>query len=541
MTMPLNIYGDLLGWIPAWVWVVFIGAVICYGLLIWFRARAYGGRGSLQKQRDTSAQWAGSRDVDGLGIARADSRRLPLGELTSLSRAAVGRSRQMLACPVGGSKLIVAPAGAGKTSRVLVPDLLQHRGPAISATVKTDVLWLTLHRRAEQGPIYVLNPSESAGLGTCRFSPLMSIETFDDALRAGQWLSDAGHDADDGIKGQEFWDSLARRMLAPALFLAARENYTLDDVFGWVQQRMEDFITQRLDEIGDERACRAWKAHRSTHEKTKSSIVDTAYNILEGWSSEVMARVTNTRDGEGDLLDIDRLLDESGTLYLIASNSDQHIYRAVFESVINAVLRRVQQREEASGRPLRPALLVSLDEAANIAPLRNLGHVVSSGRGQGIVVESVWQDLAQIRRIYGAAAEEVKSNHIAKLYMKGISDIGTLNELSTLLGKTIRSTVSHSRDLRDQRNSVSMAEEEVDLATPGELRRMAPDEVLAIVDHYKPMRLTVPAWFESPAMRALVDPDVAKMLDDAFAVDLAEDDEQSPRRGLSRLLPSGRA
>jgi type IV secretory pathway TraG/TraD family ATPase VirD4 len=269
----------------------------------------------------------------------------------------------------------------------------------------------------------------------------------------------------------------------------------------------EDFITQRLELVGDQRAIRAWKAHRSTHEKTKSSIVATAYNLLEGWSSEVMAKVTNTRDGEGDLLDIDRLLDERGTLYLIASNADKHIYRAVFESVLNAIVRRVQEREEASGRPLRPALLLSLDEAANIAPLRDLAHIVSCGRGQGIIVESVWQDLAQIRRIYRDAAEEVRSNQIAKVYLKGISDVGTLNELSTLLGKTVRSTINHSRDLHDQRRSVSMSEDEVDLATPRELRRLGPDEILAIVEHYKPIKLTVPAWFESPAMRTSSTPE----------------------------------
>src|SRR4051795_7544436 len=185
---------------------------------MWLRIRGASGRGTLQQQRDRSAQWAGTRDVRGLAIRQPDSRRLPLGQL------AVGTRPQMLACPVGGSKLIVGPAGGGKTARMLVPDLLQHRGPAVVTSVKTDVFWLTLHRRADQGPIWVLNPSESAGLGSCRFSPLMFIDSFDDALRAGQWLSDAGHADDGGITGQEFWDSLARRMLAPALFLAAREH-----------------------------------------------------------------------------------------------------------------------------------------------------------------------------------------------------------------------------------------------------------------------------------------------------------------------------
>jgi type IV secretory pathway TraG/TraD family ATPase VirD4 len=45
-----------------------------------------------------------------------------------------------------------------------------------------------------------------------------------------------------------------------------------------------------------------------------------------------------------------------------------------------------------------------------------------------------------------------------------------------------------------------MSEDEVDLATPGELRRLGPDEILAIVEHHKPIKLTVPVWFESPAM-----------------------------------------
>src|SRR5690242_17636841 len=253
---PENVYADLLGWIPWWVWVLLAGLLVVYGVWMWVRARGHAGRGSLQQQRDRSSQWAGPRDVTGLVMQQPDSRRLPLGELTGC-----GRRPPLLGCPVGGSKLIVGPAGGGKTARMLVPDLLQHRGPAVVTSVKTDVLWLTLHRRAEQGPIWVLNPSESAGLGTCRFSPLMFIDTFDDALRAGQWLSDAGHADDGGIKGPEFWDSLARRMLAPALFLAARENYTLDDVFGWVQTGAEDFITQRLDAVGDQRAVRAWKAH----------------------------------------------------------------------------------------------------------------------------------------------------------------------------------------------------------------------------------------------------------------------------------------
>jgi hypothetical protein len=45
--------------------------------------------------------------------------------------------------PTGGEQpptcenLIVGPAGGGQTARILVPDLLQHRGPAVVTSVKT--------------------------------------------------------------------------------------------------------------------------------------------------------------------------------------------------------------------------------------------------------------------------------------------------------------------------------------------------------------------------------------------------------------------
>ena len=81
--------------------------------------------------------------------------------------------------------------------------------------------------------------------------------------------ADASHADDGGIKGQGFWDSVARRMLAPALLLAAREHFTLDDVFGWVQMGSEDFITQRLDTVGDQRAIRPGR--RTVAHTTKRS------------------------------------------------------------------------------------------------------------------------------------------------------------------------------------------------------------------------------------------------------------------------------
>ena len=68
------------------------------------------------------------------------------------------------------------------------------------------------------------------------------------------------------------------------------------------------------------------------------------------------------------------------------------------------------------GKPLDPPLLLVLDECANIAPLRDLPTLASTGAGQGIQLVSVFQDMAQINAVYGRDhAPTIVSNHRAKV------------------------------------------------------------------------------------------------------------------------------
>ena len=86
--------------------------------------------------------------------------------------------------------------------------------------------------------------------------------------------------------------------------------------------------------------------------------------------------------GKGDLLDIDRLARRPRHPYL-SRRTPTSTSPAVSGAVLNAIVRRVEEREEASDRPLAPVSPLSLDEAANIAPLRDLADIVPSGRGRG--------------------------------------------------------------------------------------------------------------------------------------------------------------
>lgn len=82
-----SIYGELLGWIPGWVWIGVVMLFVAVIVWMWLRIRGSSGRrGTIQQQRDHSPQWARRRDVAGLVIDGPDSRRLPLGELITYTR-----------------------------------------------------------------------------------------------------------------------------------------------------------------------------------------------------------------------------------------------------------------------------------------------------------------------------------------------------------------------------------------------------------------------------------------------------------------------
>ncbi len=106
-------------------------------------------------------------------------------------------------------------------------------------------------------------------------------------------------------------------------------------------------------------------------------------------------------------------------------------------------------RSSAPPRPVNrssPALLLALDEAANIAPLPNLDEIASTGPGQGVQLLTVLQNVSQAADRWGKdRAETIIANHRARLFTPGIGDRATLEYLSHTLGEEEITRVSTHR------------------------------------------------------------------------------------------------
>src|SRR5205085_5769408 len=145
----------------------------------------------------------------------------------------------------------------------------------------------------------------------------------------------------------------------------------------------------------------------------------------------------------------ERLLDGGAhTAYICAPAHEQRRLQPLFATLVQEVTAHAYEHATQTGKPLTPPLLLVLDECANIAPLRELATLASTGAGQGIQLVSVFQDMAQINAVYGRdRAPTIVSNHRAKVILSGIADPQTLDYIARLLGdEEVRQTSSTHGD-----------------------------------------------------------------------------------------------
>jgi type IV secretion system protein VirD4 len=454
---------------------------------------------SRRRTRDRSSSWATARDVAVLRVSGSVGDRVALGRLERIPLAAEARR----------SVLLVAPTQAGKTSRFVVPTVLRWTGPIVVTSVKPDVLQLTYAARATQGGAMVFDPAgtlpQDGPIRTCWWTPLLGADSYPVAERTAGWLVEASIPAgtSGGMEHARFWESLATKLLGVLLFAAAHADSSLHTVASWVDRRDVDEVSSLLEFAGDPDALDAWAASCAREPRQRDSVYATVETLLAPFAN-ANTRQAVTVDKHRPRIDINRLLDDNAALYLVAPEHDQVRLRPLFEALLHSVIRAAQDRHAATGRALDPAMLLMLDEAAHIAPLRTLPTLAATGAGQGIQICSVWQDLAQIEQIYGRGARSLINNHTARVFLPGNGDVTTLDELSRLLAdhETQRESVTTTKDGTGTSRNRSSTDER--LAPLDYLRQLPADSALVLYGRLPPIRVTTRGYWQQPDLVRLI-------------------------------------
>lgn len=441
------------------------------------------------KNRRPSAAWAGRKDVRELH--HDGSTRLVLGYTT-------GWRRQLLAAEARHSVIVFGPTQMGKTVGVVIPAILEWKGPVMATSVKPDVIQMTRRHRESRGEVWVFDPTAALGRPGHTWSPLASSRAWQDARAMGSWLAAASAGSQQRDAVSSFFDTLASKLIAPLLFAAANSGRTMRHVLSWANTGNEQEPARLLEQIGDREACEAFEAHCRREERLKGNVTATVETLLDVYGDPAVAKSAETSE-----IDPTTLLAGDASLFLLAPDHEQERLRPLFVALTQSVLRTaVEQAATWPAGRLPYPFLVCLDEAAHVAPLHNLAKLANTVSAANIQLVSIWHDMAQISALFGPAAASVVNGHRAKLLLPGLSDPATLEHVSRLIGQTeyVHQSVSRGRHGGD--GGTTEAPEYRELAPVELLRQLPRGQAVCVYGNRPPVRLRLRPWFEDRVLKA---------------------------------------
>jgi type IV secretion system protein VirD4 len=432
------------------------------------------------------SKWAGIADLRSLVVSGPTRARLILGRVGSKLIAAEERQ----------SVIVLGPTQSMKTTGFAIPAILEWDGPVLATSIKTDLLRNTIESRSRRGDVWVYDPTSSTEHATSTWSPLAMCKDWRGAQRTAEWLAGASRTNGSGLSDADFWYAASAKLLGPHLFAAAKSGRTMADVVRWVNTQEEKEIREALQAAGVPEAIDAATASWKREQRQKSSVYTTVETVLNAYEDPVVAQSAMSCDISSEIL----LDGTPRTLYVVSPSHEQRRLRPLFETLLQTMINYAFELSGRTGKPLDPPLLVVLDEAANIAPLRDLDTLASTAASHGIQLVSVFQDLAQISTRYGERAQTVVNNHRAKIVLSGISDTQTLEYASRLLGDEEVMQSSVTRGAYGSRSTTeSMAMRSI--APANVLRSIRPGEGVLVYGHLPAARIRLRPWFKEKSLR----------------------------------------
>ncbi len=446
-----------------------------------------------KRGRTRAASFASRGELKTLHIRETNPGRVTLGV----------HHRKLVAAEPRASVMAIGPSQSGKTTGLVVPALLEWAGPALSTSIKSDVVHDTHVARAGRGEVKVFDPTGCTQLPHTSWSPIGASQTWEAARRTAARLLSVGESAVARSADEAFWRPAGARYLAPLMLAAAHGNLTMREVLAWIATIEDRDPTELLDSCPDPGAGPALDALRSVWEadpRFRSSLLQTVATALDPWQEPSIAAATI---GDSQITP-DWLLDGHNTLYLISPADDQRRLRGLFCALVSDVVAGAFARSTQTGKPIDPPLLLALDEAANIAPLPNLDEIASTGPGQGVQLLTVLQNLSQASDRWGKdRAETILANHRARVFCSGIADRATLDYLRSTLGEQEIARRSTNRQGVLSTGSHTTSKEFRALATPDRVRQTDPDTALLIYGRLPPAWLALRPWYRHRKLGAL--------------------------------------
>lgn len=390
------------------------------------------------------------------------------------------------------SALVLGPTRSGKTSSIIIPNLLITSDACVVTSTKDDVVSLMANARPDVATL-LFDPSGTVptprGAHRIGYSPLRQSLGWDGAVLASRSLLDVARRGR-AERSDDHWSERAGALVAPLMHASALRGESLGQLASRVDERRgEDLLHELVERHGESHpAVSLLRGVLGTEERERSSIWSTAAGLFAGIRTE--AARASAREAP---LDIEEFLSGPHQLHIVAPSRHQAVSIPLVVGLVEELVHATYDRHHNGAR-----LLLALDELANVAPLPRLASIVSEGGGQGVLTLACLQDLSQARARWGTSAEGFLSLFPTTLVLPGIADRTTLETLRQLAGReyVMSASIQHDRKGRATGHSASWIER--DRVSVSELAQGRSGHALGLdaQNHLKWVELT-PAYREA--------------------------------------------
>jgi len=453
-----------------------------------------------------TARWATWRDLRRYQARRGQAR-VMLGRLSGQVVSLVGELQYLNA-------LVVAPPGMGKTSGLIIPNILAELGDRpgglwrrarwgrglVISDLKGELALKTLAARGRTHRCLVVDfyaPQTSAA-----YNPLAHVHTPAEVAEfIDCWFDNTG-----GVSSSDQYFDNSTKLVFQAAILHLQETHrrgrlgepTLTHLDAFLAQGPAAVTAALLASPSEEAygVGTRFLTVAAANEKIISGVFTDIPNRLRVVQDPAVRAVTGANE-----IDFRALADRGRrplALYVALDPAKDRVLPAVFFSQLFTALREEARMHDGA---LPRKVYCYLDEAGNCGRITNLTTALTTGRAAGVGFLLIVQTLAQLEALYG---REGKATLMAgcgsKMALSGTGDA----DAEWFSRQTDKQTVTaanvgEQRKIgawRPQNDSAGYTETATELITAGQIRTLPRDQMVLLTGNVPPVKLAQRAWYQ---------------------------------------------
>lgn len=501
-TIPFALIGGDLPWPGAYGWAIvaaaglfllLLGALVTV-VVIRFRRRrtrvdpagTHMGRG---KDVAALSHKQVSKKAERLGVESAPG--LPIGVTVS--------SGQRLLSSWEDMRMTIAGPRTGKTTAMVVPEILTAPGAVLTTSNKRDVVDATRDVRAKNGPVWVFDPQAlSHESPTWWWNPLSYVTDEVRAAKLAQHFAAGSRQA--GAKTDAYFDPAGQDLLAGLLLAAALERRPITQVYTWLTRPSDDTAAEILRQHDFPLTADQVSGVVDAPEKQRGGVFGTAQQMASCLTNrQVAAWVTpQGQDDQRPQFHPEHFVrTASGTLYSLSKEGQGTAGPLVTALTVAVVEAAEEYAAGSAGGRLTTPLVGILDEAANVCRWRDLPDLYSHYGSRGIVLDTVLQSWSQGTEVWGEAGmKKLWSAANIKVYAGGVSEAAFLEDLSRMIGEHERITSSLS--VGNGHRSVSRQTQRERTLDVADLAALPQGRAIVLASGSRPTLIRLVPWMSGP-------------------------------------------